>query len=126
MDIPKAELFGVLQEFNPWWSGQPIGDLPSWERTAASQVWRWIEDTQSRRTLLLTGARQVGKTTIFRQIIRRLLATDFPAQNILYTTFDHPILKLSGIERTIGAWEELYPADPDHPRMFFLDEIQFI
>ncbi len=126
MDIPKAELFGVLQEFNPWWSGQPIGDLPSWERTAASQIWRWVEDTQSRRTLLLTGARQVGKTTIFRQIIRRLLATGFPAQNILYTTFDHPILKLSGIEHTIGAWEELYPADPDHPRMFFLDEIQFI
>lgn len=126
MDIPKSELFGVLQEFNPWWSSQPIGDLPSWERFAAAQVWRWVEDTQSRRTLLLTGARQVGKTTIFRQVIRRLLRLGYPSQNIVYATFDHPILKLSGIERTIGAWEELYPADPDRPRMFFLDEIQFI
>jgi hypothetical protein len=126
MEIPKTELFGILQEFNPWWAGQPIGDLPSWERSAAAQVWRWVEDTGSRRMLLLTGARQVGKTTIFRQVIRRLLKQGFPAPNIVYATFDHPILKLSGIERTIGAWEELYPASPDQPRMFFLDEIQFI
>lgn len=126
MDIPKSELLAVLQEFNPWWTGQPISDLPSWERSAAAQVWRWIEDTQSRRTLLLSGARQVGKTTIFRQVIRRLLRQDFPPHNIVYATFDHPILKLSGVERTIGAWEELYQADPGHSRMFFLDEIQFV
>jgi predicted AAA+ superfamily ATPase len=126
MDIPKTELFGVLQEFNPWWAGQPIGDLPSWERSATAQVWQWVEDTRSRRTLLLTGARQVGKTTIFRQVIRRLLNQGYPAQNIIYATFDHPILKLSGIERTIGAWEELFPGDTDHPRLFFLDEIQFV
>lgn len=126
MEIPKTELFAVLQEFNPWWSGQAISDLPSWERTAVGQVWQWVEDTQSRRTLLLTGARQVGKTTVFRQVIRRLLQNGFPPQNIVYATFDHPILKLSGIERTIGAWEELFPADPNYPRMLFLDEIQFI
>ena len=42
MDIPKTELFAVLQEFNPWWSGQPIGDLTAWERSAAAQVWQWV------------------------------------------------------------------------------------
>jgi predicted AAA+ superfamily ATPase len=126
MQIPKTELFAVLQEFNPWWSSQAITDLPTWERTAAAQVWSWVEDTKSRRVLLLTGARQVGKTTIFRQVIRRLLGEGFPSQNILYATFDHPILKLSGLERTVGAWEELYPSDPAQPRMLFLDEIQFI
>jgi uncharacterized protein len=126
MEIEKTELFAVLQEFNPWWSNQPITDLPSWQRSAANQVWAWVEDTTVRRMLLLTGARQVGKTTIFRQTIRRLLEQGFPPQNILYATFDHPILKLSGIKRTIEAWEELYPGDPDHVRMLFLDEIQFV
>ncbi len=126
MDIPKSELFAVLQKFNPWWSGQPVTDLHDWERTAASQVRRWVEDAQTPRALLLTGARQVGKTTIFRQVIRRMVASGFPAQNILYATFDHPMLKLSGIEHTVGAWEELYPADPERPRMLFLDEIQSI
>ena len=126
MDIPKTELFAVLQEFNPWWSGQPIGDLPAWERSAAAQVWQWVQDETARRMLLLSGARQVGKTTIYRQTIRRLLNTGFPAANIIYATFDHPILRLAGLENTIAAWEELYPADPSHPRMLFLDEIQFI
>lgn len=126
MEIPKTELFAVLQEFNPWWSGQPITDLPAWQRSVGAQVWRWVEDTQSRRMLLLSGARQVGKTTIFRQTIKRLLDEGYPASNIIYATFDHTILKLAGIERTIGAWEELYPASAEHPRLLFLDEIQFI
>lgn len=126
MDIPKSELFSVLQEFNPWWAGQPLGDLPDWERSATLQVWKWVKDPESRRSLLLTGARQVGKTTIFRQTIRRLLADGFPAQNVIYATFDHPLLKLVGLTRTLRAWEELYPAAPGHPRLLFLDEIQFV
>lgn len=38
MELPKSELFSVLQEFNPWWSGQPVSDLPDWERAAARQI----------------------------------------------------------------------------------------
>jgi len=102
MEIPKTELFAVLQEFNPWWSGQPITDLPAWLRSVGAQVWRLVEDTQLRRMLLLSGARQVGKTTIFRQTIKRLLDEGYPASNIIYATFDHTILKLAGIERTPG------------------------
>lgn len=126
MDIPKSELFAVLQEFNPWWSGQPMADLPEWEKSACAQVWNWVENAETRQILLLSGARQVGKTMVYRHTIKRLLATGFPPQNILYATFDHPILKLSGLERTIAAWEELYPADTSLPRFIFLDEIQFI
>ena len=126
MDIPKNEIFSVLQEFNPWWSGQPLADLPDWERTATSLLWNWVKDPESRPSLLLTGARQVGKTTVFRQTIRRLLGDRFPAHNILYATFDHPVLKLIGLTRVLQAWEELYPAAPDFPRMLFLDEIQYV
>lgn len=126
MEIPESELFSVLQEFNPWWSGQPVGDLPDWERSALEAIWRWVQDQETRRSLLLAGARQVGKTTLYRQTIRRLLATGFPATNILYATFDHPILKLAGLERTLRAWESLFPPAPSHPRMLFLDEIQYV
>lgn len=126
MDIPQSELFGVLQEFNPWWAGQPIGDLPTWERSAVAQVWRWTQNPQTRRALLLTGARQVGKTTVLRQIIRKLVGQGFPAKSIIYATFDHPILKLIGIERTLKAWESFFPADPAQTRLLFFDEIQNI
>jgi predicted AAA+ superfamily ATPase len=126
MEIPKTELFSVLQEFNPWWTGQPVADLPDWERSASVQIREWIDDTGSKRSLLLTGARQVGKTTLFRQAIRRLAGEGFPAANLLYATFDHPLLKLAGLERTLQAWDELFPPVEGLPRMLFLDEIQFV
>lgn len=126
MEIPKAELFSVLQEFNPWWTGQPAADLPDWERAASKQIQRWIKDADTKRSLLLTGARQVGKTTLFRQAIRRLVGEGFPAANLLYATFDHPILKLAGLERTLQAWDELFPPVAGRPRILFLDEIQFV
>ncbi|NUT16272.1 MAG: ATP-binding protein [Cupriavidus sp.] len=126
MEIPKQELFAVLQEFNPWWSGQPITDLPGWQRSAARQVWEWVENRETRRALLLTGARQVGKTTLLRQTIARLASAGFPPGNILYATFDHPLLKLGGLESVLRAWEELYPLDETQPRFLFLDEIQYV
>jgi len=126
MEVPKSELIAVLQEFNPWWSGQAFGDLPKLQRAAIKQIAQWTDDTQTKRALLLTGPRQVGKTTLYRQAIRRLVSADHPPQNILYATFDHPLLKLAGLERTLQAWEELYPGDPGHSRFLFLDEIQAV
>ncbi|MDD3764289.1 MAG: ATP-binding protein [Nevskiales bacterium] len=126
MEIPKNELFSVLQEFNPWWSGQPIRDLPDWERSAVRAIREWIRDRETRRSLLLTGARQVGKTTLYRQAIRGLVAEGFPPTNILYATFDHPLLKLAGLDQTLSAWTELFPPVAEQPLMLFLDEIQYI
>lgn len=126
MNFSKTELFAVLQEFNPWWSGQPLTDLPDWERFACRQLWTWTQAADTKRALLLSGARQVGKTTVLRQTIRNLIKSGFPPANILYATFDHPLLKLVGIKRALDAWDELYPVDPSHPRMLFLDEIQYV
>lgn len=124
MDIPQAELFSVLQEFNPWWAGHSMEALPTWERSASRQVWAWVESKDSQRALLLTGARQTGKTTLLRQAIRKLCDSGFPREKILYATFDHPILKLAGIQKTLQAWDSLYPRDANQPRFLFLDEIQ--
>lgn len=74
---------------------------------------------------MLTGARQVGKTTLYRQAIRRLVRGGYPASNILYATFDHPLLKLAGLERTLEAWDELYAPVPGKRRILFLDEVQY-
>ena len=126
MEIPQTELFSVLQEFNPWWSGQPLGDLPDWERSAVRPVWEWVQSRETARSLLLTGARQTGKTTLYRQTVRRLLKEGYPAQNILYATFDHPILKLAGLQNTLQAWDALFQALPEQPRLLFLDEIQYV
>ena len=126
MNISKNELISVLQEFNPWWNGQPLADLPDWERTVAKQIKLWCANTSSNRSLLLSGPRQVGKTTLFRQAIRNLLQKGIAASQIIYITFDHPLLKLSGIKKTLEAWEEVFPTTMESTQFLFLDEIQFI
>lgn len=53
---------------------------------------------------LLSGARQIGKTTLMLQWVDKLLRAGVPAANILYATFHHPILELAGINAVIDAW----------------------
>ncbi len=73
--------------------------------------------------MLLSGARQVGKTTLFLQAIDDLLAQGVSPNNILYITFDHPLLKLLGLDGLVQLWREPEPA-LDGPEYLFLDEIQ--
>lgn len=75
--------------------------------------------------MLLSGARQVGKTTLMLQAIEELLRRGVAPANILYATFDHPIIKLAGIDAVLQAWREREPRQPG-PEYLFLDEAQFI
>ena len=119
----KQEIYAVLREYNPWWSGVP-DDLPDWKRVAYNEVLLWAQAPPSKRAVILNGARQVGKTTIFRQVIRKLIKSGANPEKILYVTFDHPLLKLCGLEGVIKVWEEMNPQD-DKDEYLFLDEIQY-
>jgi predicted AAA+ superfamily ATPase len=125
MKVSKEELIAVLAQFNPWWRGEPIADLPRWQRAAWRQLNRWVTHPPVHRAILLSGARQVGKTTLLQQQIDALLKQGIVAANILYATFDHPVLKLAGIEAVLEAWREREPR-VDGPEYLFLDEAQFI
>jgi predicted AAA+ superfamily ATPase len=54
-----------------------------------------------------------------------LLNEGVPPANILYATFDHPILKLAGIEAVLEAWREREPK-AHGSEYLLLDEVQFI
>ncbi|MFZ4540221.1 MAG: ATP-binding protein [Rickettsiales bacterium] len=125
MKIEKEELGAVLAQFNPWWRGESIADLPTWKRAAYGELRQWIINPPAARATMLSGARQVGKTTLIIQAIDELLRDGVPASNILYATFDHPLLKLAGIDTVIEAWKQREPKK-DGPEYVFLDEAQFI
>ena len=116
------ELIAVMRQFNPWWTGGRIQDLPPWRRAAFREIAAWISDPPAGRALLLTGARQVGKTTLFLQAIEDLLGKGVEPTNILYVTFDHPLLKLLGLDGLVQLWRELEPSR-ESPEYLFLDEI---
>lgn len=125
MRVSKEELVAVLAQFNPWWRGEPISDLPSFRRAAFRELHEWMAAPPAPRAILLSGARQIGKTTLLLQAADALLRAGVPAANILYATFDHPVLKLAGIDAVIDAWREREPR-AEGPEYLLLDEAQFI
>jgi uncharacterized protein len=125
MKISKDEIVTVLAQFNPWWRGRPIADLPTWRRAAFRELHTWMTAPPAPRAVLLSGARQIGKTTLMLQAVDALLRAGVPAANIVYATFDHPILKLAGIEAVLDAWREREPK-ANGLEYLFLDEAQFI
>lgn len=125
MDVEKAEVLAVLGQFNPWWRGEPVTDLPDWRRAAWHELMVWLARPPAHRAVLLSGARQIGKTTLLLQGVAELLKRGVPASNILYATFDHPILKLAGIDAVISAWRQREPR-AEGPEYLLLDEAQFI
>lgn len=125
MKIPSEELFSVLSQFNPWWREESIPDLPLWRRAAFRELYSWLSSPPAPRAVMLSGARQVGKTTLILQAIQLLLREGVPPANILYATFDHPMLKLAGIDEVVDAWREMEPR-VEGPEYLFLDEAQFI
>jgi predicted AAA+ superfamily ATPase len=125
MKVSKEELIAVLSQFNPWWRGEAIADLPNWHRPAFRELHTWLTAPPAQRAILLSGARQIGKTTLLLQAAAALLQAGTPAANILYATFDHPLLKLAGIDAVLAAWRDREPR-AEGPEYLLLDEAQFI
>ena len=125
MIASSSELITVLRRYNPWWRGAPPADLPSWRRRAFHDILSWMQTPPAPRALLLSGARQVGKTTLFLQVIQELIANGVSPNKILYATFDHPLLKLVGLDGLLKLWREFEP-ESDGIDYLFLDEIQSV
>ncbi|MFZ5499270.1 MAG: ATP-binding protein [Pseudomonadota bacterium] len=125
MMVSKEELVAVLSQFNPWWRGEAIVDLPTFRRAAFHELYGWLTQPPAPRAVLLSGARQIGKTTLLLQAVDALLRDGVPSANILYATFDHPIMKLAGIDAVLDAWREREPR-AEGLEYLFLDEAQFI
>jgi predicted AAA+ superfamily ATPase len=124
MIAPPQEIFSVLRQYNPWWESGAVRDLPSWRRTAFSELFLWLEAPPAPRAILLSGARQIGKTTLLLQAVEELLARGVRPERILYATFDHPLLKLIGLEGVLNVWREIQPRSEETEYML-LDEIQY-
>ena len=123
MKVDKQELYALLNGLNPWWRHQRSPDLPQWRRAAFAEVRKWIIDPPDARAIILSGARQVGKTTLLLQLVDHLIESGVKPASILYATFDHPFLKPLGPEELLRIWREIQP-ETGELEYLFLDEIQ--
>lgn len=121
----QEQILKVLKAFNPWWSsGIVYSDFTkSYRRFAYYEAMKRLDEKDLRRTVVLTGTRRVGKTTIQYQMIETLLKRGIPAQKIVFVSMDHPMLKLSNLDEILECYHNNVYAEQDC--YYFFDEIQY-
>ncbi len=122
---PKENILKVLRSFNPWWSSGNVNKalFKPYKRFAYYEALKRLEETTIRRTVVLTGTRRVGKTTIQYQLIDHLLQQGIPPEKIVFISLDHPMLKLAGLNDVLECFHENVYANQDV--YYFFDEIQY-
>lgn len=123
--ISQEKILKVLIGFNPWWN---TGQIPKnltkpIKRLAFYEANNIFYHPQIRREVILSGPRRVGKTTIMYQMMEDVLKSA-SAKQMLYVSFDHPMLKLCDIGEIISVFENNISNETEELFLFF-DEIQY-
>ena len=123
--VNDEQVMKVLRQYNPWWripSAIKEESKPQ-KRLAYYEALKTITHKSIRRFAVLSGMRRVGKTTILYQMIDHLIDEGINPRNILYATFDNPILKLVNAENVLSIYEAMYPIEGAKYVLF--DEVQY-
>lgn len=124
--VDRGRLLKVLFSFNPWWitGNVPRESTKPVKRFAYYEAYKVLNHPTIRRSVILSGARRVGKTTILYQLIEEMLNNGIPAKHILYVSFDHPILKFCSVEEILDVYEENVSGSSQN-LCFFFDEVHY-
>ena len=121
----KESILKVLSAYNPWWKTGTVSPQMSktYKRFAFHEAMKRLTDKGIRRSVVLTGTRRVGKTTIQYQMIEALLKSGVAPQKIVFISLDHPMLKLSQFQDVLECYHENIYAEQDV--YYFFDEVQY-
>lgn len=121
----KDGILKVLTAYNPWWKTGAVNAQMTkiYKRFAFYEAMRRLNEKTVRRTVVLTGTRRVGKTTIQYQMIESLLKAGISPQRIVFISMDHPMLKLSQFQEVLECYHENIYAGQDV--YYFFDEVQY-
>ncbi len=110
----------LLFQYNPWWEDTDfLRDVKPRDRYVT-----WILPRLSeRRALLLSGLRRVGKSTIMRLVIQRLIHGGQSPASILYVSLDDYMLRHHSILDVIDNFRRLHKHSVDASVTVLLDEI---
>lgn len=125
------QLLEIFELYNPWWQK---GSLPEkynfkQKRNSYYDVHNALFNSNKYQFILVNGTRRIGKSVILYQIISDLLANKTDPKKIIFLSFDHPIVKFSGITGAMDAIDSVCDIKNKLKKgeeyWFFLDEIQY-
>ena len=123
--VTTENVLNLLISYNPWWKTGIVQKnfIKEMKRFAYYEAMTMMLHTEIRRSVILCGARRTGKTTIMYQAIDKLIQDGVPAKNIIFISFDHPLLKLYSFDKVLEIYRTNISSD-DEIYCFF-DEIQY-
>lgn len=121
--------YSFLDAYNPWWNDgeAAFAGLPEFHRDVFDDLYADIQRLP--QMISVTGPRRVGKSTLLKQCIRKLIQEHGveQAQRIVYFTMDDPALLLPHVDMD-RFFEDLVAEFAKRARdgavYLFLDEIQ--
>ena len=123
--VNRENVLDLLYSYNYWWKTGFIQKdfVKPMHRFAYYEAYDCMMREDIRRSVILCGARRTGKTTIMYQAIAALLQAGVSPKNILFVSFDHPLLKLCSVNTVM----ETYRANISSGETVycFFDEIQY-
>lgn len=126
MGIP-VDLSSIAEDLNPWWREPGARRALAWpvRRSAHERLLDQLIRPGERRAQVLLGPRQVGKTTLLKQLADDLLDRGWPSRNLTYFDFEDFRLKRKVPPEEIA---DLRPpgAIRDQPHVFLLDELHHV
>ena len=127
--ISRGALMQELPQANPWWR------TPRWAKDdphlseVATAPFTWaptvLDDVAPPNLYALRGPRRVGKSTVVKQAIARLLQQGVDPRRVFYFAAD----ALGTYRDVINLFQTaatLFPDTADQPRFFFVDEISSV
>ncbi len=110
----------VYFDYNPWWEGEFQLDNLVERPAVLDKMEKFFE---SKSIVFLTGLRRVGKTTLMKIFIRRLIEKGINPKHIFYVTLDDYVLDDKSIIDIVNDYRKIHKLPVDEKVFFFFDEI---
>jgi len=124
--MDTSKLKESLHFYNPWWEIERVSPdlLAEYQRPVVKDL---ISYLTLDRIIVLKGPRRTGKTTIFYQMVDRLIRNGVPCKDILFLSFDDIRIRVE-LDDILKAYQQMNKRliKEGRPIYIFMDEAHFL
>ncbi len=113
----------LFYRYNPWWE-------PGWELTGIvprEKPMSLLESALERKEVtFISGIRRVGKTTLMKLLIKRLIKSGISPSSVFYISLDDYLLRGKNIPELVDEFRKIQKISFAEKIFLFLDEVTYI